>query len=122
MASIASYSNEGKVFYKDVAMANAGTKTESIFLEGMEVMGFVRTSTDSTLASTDLVTFEGSVDGTDFYAMYGSAATLISGVEGAEQVYCALDPLLFQGLTHLKLVTKSPAEDQTFRISLRRRE
>jgi len=122
MSSIASYENEGKVFYKDVIMAAAGTKTESIFLAGMEVMGFVRTSTDATLASTDLVTFEGSVDGSNFYAMYSAAATVITGVEGAEQVYVALDPLLFQGLTHMKLVTKSPAADQTYRISLRRRE
>lgn len=120
MASIASYL--GKVFYKDVTMLATGTKTESIFLEGMELMGFARTSTDAVLASTDLVTFEGSVDGTNFYAMYSAAATAISGHDGTEKVYCALDPLFFQGLTHAKLVTKSPGADQTFRISLRRRE
>jgi hypothetical protein len=121
MPSIAGY--EGRVFYKDVLMESTDLETESIFLEGLEIMGFVRTSTDATLASSDVISFKGSVDGVNFYAMYSAAGTLITGVEGLEQVYCALDPTLFQGLTHLKLTTLvGPAADQTFRISLRRRE
>jgi len=118
---IASYYN--KVYYKDVVMQSTDLETEAIDLEGMEIMGFVRTTTDATMASSDVISFEGSVDGSNFYSMYSAAGTVIPGVEGEEQVYNALDPLLFQGLTHLKLTTLvGPTTDQTFRISLRRRE
>lgn len=114
--SIAGYYS--KVFFKDVVHGATDAASAALDVRGFVPVGIVRTSTDTTLASTDLPTFQISVDGTNYYAVYTAAATQLS-IDGTEQVYSALNPDNFRGANYIKVVlSKEAAGDQTFRVAL----
>ncbi len=97
-------------------IANSGTKTPAIVTKGLSLVGIQLPAAFTGTA----ITFEASLDGTTYQPVYDTKSGTALSYTVAQGHFVAIDPIDFQGIPFLKIVSGSAEGGaRAFSVSLK---